>query len=145
MRNDIIRRNDETCPFTVGATMAEATVGEATASGATAADAVMAGAAETGVVARAMETGAVFCGPVVLTEAVPATLAAGLSVVSPLATEGRFVVSVKGWGSQAFGSFNFCSKAARQAAWAALSAARTETKPVPRTTHKPKVILFFRI
>ena|ERR1039458_2199817 len=46
---------------------------------------------------------------------------------------------VRGWSSL----FSFCTKAARAAAWAGLSAARTEMKPAPRRTHKPKTILVF--
>jgi hypothetical protein len=41
------------------------------------------------------------------------------------------------------GLFSFCSKAARSAAWAGVSSARTEKKLAPRATHKPKKILIF--
>src|ERR1700690_2904893 len=69
-------------------------------------------------------------------------LVADLPGCSTTAAEG-VVVAVNGWGCQASGWFSFCSNAARAAAWAGLSAARTEMKLVPRATHKPKEILVF--
>jgi len=59
------------------------------------------------------------------------------------ATDGAFVAFISGWGSQASDWLSFCSKAARAAAWAGVSAARTEKKFAPRTRHKPKEILIF--
>jgi hypothetical protein len=41
------------------------------------------------------------------------------------------------------GSFSFASKAARAAAWAGVSSARTETVLAPKAMHKPKKILIF--
>ena len=63
-------------------------------------------AVTTGAADRAIGADAV-CGAVALTEAVRAMLATGLTEDATMATEGRLVSSVNGWGSQAFGCFNF--------------------------------------
>jgi hypothetical protein len=48
-----------------------------------------------------------------------------------------------GWVCELTGSFNCCSKAARAAAWAGASSARTAMKLAPRPTHKPTQIIVF--
>jgi hypothetical protein len=49
--------------------------------------------------------------------------------------------SICGWVN----SLNFCSKAARAAAWAGVSLAWTEMKLAPRATQKPtKVVIFMK-
>ncbi len=121
---------------TAGMTGAGMTGAGATGTGTTATGATTAGAA-TGVFA----TGAV-CGVTAFWGIGAVTLVADLTGCSATATEGVFVAG-SDWICKSSGWFSDCSKAARAAAWAGLSAARTEMTLAPRTTHKPREILIF--
>ena len=92
---------------TVDAVMEDAVapgaVGAGAAAGIVDAEAV---AVTTGAAARVIGADA-DCGAAALTEAVRAMLATGLTEDATMATAGRLVSSVNGWGSQAFGCFNF--------------------------------------
>jgi hypothetical protein len=75
-------------------------------------------------------------------ETVLVTLVADLPGCTTTALE--FVSKASGgWVCELFSSFNCCSKAARAAAWAGVSSARTAMKLTPRTTHKPTQTVVF--
>ena len=114
-RSDNIIRKNRPGTVAVGAMAAEATIG----------------------VAGGWTTGEV----IAIVETVPVRLAADLTEGCATVTEDA-VTAVNGWGSQAFGWLNFCSKAIRATAWAGLSAARMEMQPAPRTTHKARILIF---
>ena len=101
--------------------------------GATATDATAAGAA-TGVIGAG-----VVCEVTAFSASVPVTLAADLPGCLTTALEDA--TSTGGGVCALSSSFIFCNRATRAAAWAGVSAARTEIKLAPRMTHKPKKIL----
>ncbi len=127
---------------TTGVAATGVTTTGATAAGLTAMGATGAGATVTGAGAEVVASGTV-CGVAAFSRVVPAMLVAVLPGCSTTAPVGVVVAVVSGWGSQASGWFSFCSKSARAAAWAGVSAARSEMKPAPRTMHKPRAILIF--
>jgi hypothetical protein len=93
--------------------------------------------AATGVVAA----GAV-CEVTSFAETVSVLLVVDLAVCSTLGPEGVLDTDV-GWDCGSSTWFSFCSKAARSAAWAGVSLARTERKLAQRATQKPTKVMPF--
>jgi hypothetical protein len=122
-----------------GTTTAGASITGAAAAGATEAGASAAGAVDTGVTAAGAVAAGAVCEVTAFVGTVSVTLVADppvCSITAPEGVPGAGGGSVCGWPS----SFNFCSKAARAAAWAVVSSARTEMKLAPRATQKPNKI-----
>ncbi len=125
-----------------GTTATDVTAAGTTAAGTAAAGVTAAGDSAADAVTEAVAAGAA-CGVAVFSGTVPVTMGADLPACSTVVSGVGLGIFVSGWGSQASGWLNFCSKTARAAAWAGLSAARAEMPPATRTRHRPREILFF--
>ena len=131
------------CSGVAGASAGCASVGVA-AAGLAVAGASVTGAAGVGATAGAVTAGAA-CEGTAFVETVPVTLVTELLDCSIEVPEGALVAGCN-WACGFLRSVNVCSKAARATAWAGLSSARTEAKPVPTATHKPtKSFLFMKL
>ena len=116
-------------------------MGGATAAGLTATGSPAAGVTAIGAATGVVATGSV-CGVTAFAGTVSVTVVADVTGCFTTAWANVFVAGSDRVGRSS-GRFSICSKATRAAAWAAVSAARTEIKPAPKTTHKPQAILIF--
>ncbi len=121
--------------------LAGATAAGATATGAITAGLTAAGAAATGLTTAGAAASAV-CGVTAFSGTVSVAVVAVLAGCSTTAWENVFVAGSDRVGELS-GWFSFCINAARAAAWAGVSAARTEMKSELGTMHKLKAILIF--
>ena len=72
-----------------------------------------------------------------------ATLVLLVTGLAGFAVTGAEFVFVADWACGWSSSYNFCSMAARAAAWSGVSSALTETQPSTKATHKTTMILAF--